>query len=492
MSRERALTGSLWFAASQLLPLVGTAALSVVMARVLGAEDLGLQSLVTYVEALVATLVVGSLTQASIRTLAATGLADGPRIAWWVGALHLLGTGVVAGVLAAVGLLRDPDERTLWWLVVASTVVGGVGWSYAARHVAATGWTRFARWRLACQVTSAVLGVGAVLAGLGVAGVLAAAVLAALANLVLLARRVPGPRPRRGPAPRGLLAAWSRFAGVEVVTQVVARRPELLVLGALATTTQVAHFSVPTMVVGVVTTTTSSLLLTGVPAIARASSSGRDAEVCAALGRVLRVALALGVPLAAAVAALGPALVESVYGAAFAPAAALVLVVAPAILVVPLGQACSAYWTGVARVRPLVLTGLAAGGVGLLVALALVPSQGARGAAVASLLGQSSAALSLTVLTWRRVGRPALGLVRAAAGLPAALLAVAAGNGLAATLGPVAGLLLGAPLVAAVLLAHGWWAGHLAPADARWLLAALPRLPLPDRVGLRLLGGPRA
>ncbi len=181
-------------ALSQVLPLLATAALSVLAGRVLGAELLGQQSLIAYCAALAAALLVGSLTDASIQALALDAGARGrPSAALerWVLATHI-STGALAGIgLATYGLHRG-ELSAAWVLIGASTFLDAVGWAYAARTIAVDGWAKVTQVRLVAQLVSVLLSGAAVLSGYGVTGIFGASAVASLGLLVVSVARVDG------------------------------------------------------------------------------------------------------------------------------------------------------------------------------------------------------------------------------------------------------------------------------------------------------------
>jgi hypothetical protein len=172
------------------LPMLGTTVLSVIIARVLGPALLGEQSFIAYVGSLFAAVLVGSFTDAAIRSLsAARGAADHEllgRLTVWTSLGHACIGVVSATVLATVAAF---SEHPTAWLVVACTMlVDALGWAYASKLIAERGWAPVSSRRLLWQFVAQALGIAAVLAGLGITGVFAANLVAAVGLLRVKSR----------------------------------------------------------------------------------------------------------------------------------------------------------------------------------------------------------------------------------------------------------------------------------------------------------------
>ena len=484
--RRAVLASGAWVAVSQLLPFLATGVLSVVAGRVLGPDLLGKQSFIAFVAALVAALAIGSLTDATIQTLAATvGRGEDDRVwdeAWPVRAHGLVGL-VVGVLLAAYGFLLD-QFLVAWLLVGLGALVDALGWGYAAPVIATSGWGPVARRRLVSQLCAVALGVAAVIVGWGVTGIFAANVLASVGLLAWSRAAVPSERaPRRGRAPWTLPVpvrrTWLVFALGEVLTQVVGRRIELLFLAASSTTSEMAAYSIAVMVVSAAATVPASLAGAAMPRVAAALGAGQHELAHAALGRALRVTAVASLPLTAVLVAVGPPLVRGFYGGDFGRAADLVPLLALSVLAAPCGYLCAAFWSAAGSVRLAVLAGLVGGAVDLLLAFLLVPHQGAVGAACASVAGQALDAVVLVALTCRAVRGIRLGARAWSAALLVAGLAASAGTAAAHMSVGLPAAALALVTVVAVLLAASAIATALRrplldSADVEWLSGTLP------------------
>lgn len=478
-----ALSGGLWNAASLVLPLGSTLALSVVIGRVLGPDLLGEQSLIAFVTSLVTSLGIFSFTNASIQMLAASSGADDAartaHLARWSSSAHLLGGGAAAVFLVVFGTGHG-TLHSAWYAAAACALLDAVGWALAAQVVARKGWAAVSRRRLLAQGLSPLLGIAAVLLGAGVLGVFASQTAVSLV-LTLALWRLHGNtvgsavRRREGrPAWRPVARLWGLFALSAVIGQVVDRRVEFLFLQRYSPARELAMYSVAFNVVGVALTVCTSVIGSAVPAVAASHAAGREDAVQAGLARASRLLVVLSVLLAAGVVALGPATVRLFYGAPFDDAAGLAPWLAVSLLFVPVGHLYSVYWTAVGRLAPVLVSGGAAACLDLGLSAVLIPSYGASGAVAANVGAQVLAALTLSAYTWARGNTPDLEgrrvVLAAALGVVACLVA----RGATGVLPGLLGLVLGAAVLLVVSVV-GLRGLRLLPApDVAWLTAILP------------------
>ena len=480
-SRRGAFTGGIWSAASTVAPMAGTLALSVVISRRLGADVLGEQSLVAYVSSLMVSVLIYSFTSASVQLLAAAGGAgDDARLAWlarWSYAAHLVGAALAAGVMVAAGIAR-PDYRTLWFLAAVTAVVDSVGWAHACRDIAQRGWAPTSSRRLVAQAVSPVAAIVALLAGAGIEGVFIAQLCVSVLLLVSLRRidrrtRRPSPRDHAAPPWRPVLRLWSLFALSGLITQVVERRLELVFLDHYDSARTVAMYSVAFSLVAIPITLSGSLIHAAMPAIA--SRHAQDPTVVArALSRAARVVVTIDLVLAAGTVAVGPALVTAVYGSDFGQAASLVRWLGLVLLLVPLGQLCSALWSGTGRLRPV----LVAGGVGAVVdiglALVLIPRLSAAGAVVTTISAQTVAAVIMIGYTLRNGFRFDLRPRRLATAVAVVAVAGAGAGAVAALVAGLLGAVLAAVAYLALVALGARLVGLFTPEDVDWLAGTVP------------------
>jgi O-antigen/teichoic acid export membrane protein len=472
------MTGGVWLSASYVVPLAATTALSVAAGRVLGPTELGRQSFIAFCEAVLAGLVIGSLTNATVRALAeARGAGDRSREAHeshWSAAAHLATGALVALALAVIGLFR-PEDRVAFFLVAVSAFVNAVGWSFASRIVARRGWAPVAKRRLVAQLVAAGLGIVAVLAGFGIVGIFVANLVASLGLLASVRRRADAvPAGPLLPTPRALVSLWMLFGISEMLTQVVARRIEFFFLDAFSPASELAMYSIPFMLVSGVVLLPSSMAGAALPEIAAARASGEDSRTVGHLARALRVAAIASLPLAAALAGLGPSLVTVLYGDEFQRAADLVPLAALAIVVLPVGMLCSSYWFGVGRFGRVLWIGACAGAIDVFLALTLIPGLGALGAVIANLVAQVAEAGLILVMTLRMIPGLRLPWRRWVLVLCVATVTLAVCTVTTRTVGGVVGLVTGTVAGALTFAGLGAVIGVLPREDADWLAGVLP------------------
>ena len=491
--RRSTFIGALWHAASMLLPLISTVLLSSVIARVLGTDELGAQSLIAYLGSLVSGIVVTAATNCAVQVMAtAHGAGDGGRLAALSrlsGRMHLIG-GVVAGfVLGAIGAFRD---HPLAWVLIGLVVfVDALGWSHGGRLVARHGWRAVSPLRLASQFAASLLGVGAVMLGLGLAGVFGAQLLASAWLALMLRRRDVRARPSGDAAPaalalRPLTKLWGLFILTVGLSEIVDKRVELVFLDAFRSAHEVAVYAVSFSLVTVGVTVPAAVAAASIPGIAAAASASPDV-LGAHLARAGRVALLAGCLLAAGLAAVGPSAIVAFWGAGLDDARAVVPWIALSVLFVPLPVLCSSYWTGVGHLAPVLVTTAAGAVVDLGAAAVLVPAWGVAGAVTANVAAQVVTCALIVGYTRRRVAPLGVPLPYAARFVGTAALGGGAAWAVARGLdvvSPLLGLVAGTVVFCVVVGGAGVLAGLVPGGDADWLAETLPAVARPALVAV--------
>lgn len=491
---DSALQGGLWIATSKFVPLAGTVVLSVSIGRVLGPQLLGLQNLVAYVDALLATAIQWVLITLSIRLLAEARGAQSPHLERLTRQAFVINTagGTLSGlVLTVVGLSSDAPQ--VWLFAAAAAFLNGIAWGYAVSLVGRYGWTPVARRRLYTQVLAVVLGITAVWVGVGIAGVFAATAVGAALFLIVM-RRAHGPI-RIGsltPIPPGIMRLWGTLFVLEVLVQFVAQKSEVLFLQAWADATAVAMYSVAFMVVASSAALPVAMAVAGLPRVASAMGRGAIHHTLRRLQHPVRLALALSVPLAAFVAGVGPSAVLALYGPQFAVAAQIVPAMTLSMLLATGGMVCVTFWVGVNRVRVPLVAGVVAVLLDVALAAALIGPLGVWGAVVANVVAQTVMAVVVLVWTSRRGATFAINWWRSVGLVVCAVLAVLAahiGVGLVGSDSAAQrwlALLSSAAIIAAVVAGYGALFGLVDPRDVTWLHDALP---VPLRPVLAVVAG---
>jgi O-antigen/teichoic acid export membrane protein len=138
---------------------------------------------------------------------------------------------------------------------------------------------------------------------------------------------------------RHLVRDLRSFAAISILAAAITQ-PEVLVLSLVTSTREVGLYSAALRIVEVVNEVARIFLTNVFPELSRAYESSRKRfnEIQAYASRAL---LSVGIPAAAALIVLANALVEFLYGSAFAPAASTLRILA---LGIPLLAAWSVYW----------------------------------------------------------------------------------------------------------------------------------------------------
>lgn len=475
--RRGALVGGLWNAAQMVLPLLGTTMLSVVLGRLLGPELLGVQSLISYSEAMLAGVLVMSLNTAAVQLMSsALGSRDTQRIdsyARWV-MIGQLANGLVSALILIVVGLRS-DHQLAWILAGITGLLNAIGWGYASRIIAETGsWTAVARWRLITQMLAQLTAAVAVLLGAGLTAVFGANLVSAVLLTFALRPMARKVRSRARRIPRDMTRLWALFLVRSVLLQVVAQRIEFLFLAAYSTPDQIAMYSIPFMVVTAVVMVPGSIITAGMPAMAARQGAGQGAEVADHLGFAVRVTVAASVPLTFALAILGPPLITVLYGSEYVEAGVLLAWLSPLVLVLPAASVAETYWNGLADLRLPIGTAVVAAVLDLVFCFILIPRFDALGAAWANLIGQGIGAIALLLATRRlrpSVHLPWLNLLRTTVAM-AVLAAVT--MWVLSVLSGIAGLLMGCLVAGLGAALYGRTAGFMGRSDALWLRDVLP------------------
>ena len=502
LTRRNTFIGGLWAVASVVFPLVSTLLLSIVIARRLGSEQLGEQSVIAYVGSSVAGVVVFAATSCAMQVMAAArGRGDSGQLAALrrlFHRVHVLG-GFIAGVgIASFGTFRE--QPLAWLLIGLVTFIDAVGWSHGGSLIAQHGWRAVSPLRLLSQIVAALLGVLAILLGGGIVWVFAAQVLTSTWLTMTLRRRDGRTQLTDDTAPSPLALQplgrlWLLFILSMLLSQIVDKRMELLFLDAFGTAHQVAVYAVAFSLVTVAVTVPSSLAAAAIPGIAAAGAADVTGALTAHLRRATRLASVAAFLLTAGLAALGPSMVVLFWGAPLQDAAEILPWMAISVLFVPIRVLYDAYWTGVGRLAPVLLSSGAGALVDIAVAAVLVPHLGIAGAVAANVAAQVVVCGLVVAYTRRHVtGMQASGgqLVRSAAISVVAGAAGWLGAAAAAGAGPLCALLAGAAAFAVVVVAVGLVVGLVPPADADWLVDTLPAVARPALVVVGGLGWARS
>ena len=481
LSGASALRGGLWSAFSRFLPQIYTLAISIVAARQLGPALMGKQSYIAFVEAAAVIFVAGGLPVTLMRFVGAADARDDAMAVREVVRKTFL-SAVVLAVGASLVLIiatRGQELRASW--VLASVAVGML----VLYTVPANALRGLHRWRASTSpglITGALAVVAVVsllAAGFGVTAMFAVEAVAATVNLAVVALLLRRHRPRvsTGPArvthrqPGMLRFAAAQWATVSVAF-VVTSRSEFFVLVHYASAPTLAYYSIGVAAAQVLFLMVEAGSNAVTPTIAGLSALGAQQRVGRVFARGLRFLLYAGIPVTALSIVVAPQLIRLVYGPAYEGAVPVFTTVIVVLPIVAASYLSAAALSALGRLRaPLLWNSVAAVG-DLLVALWLIPSHGAVGAATANSVARLMAAVPLTLLAMRLSPRPA-GTWRLTAWITVTACVAAAAARLTLTVVPSPWF--GIPAAAAAFLVAYLGVGlvtrPLVKDDAAWLLA---------------------
>lgn len=483
------LTGGLWNGLNSTLPQLYTLVQSVVAARVLGPALMGRQSYIAWAAISVKMLVTGGVPLALMRFVGESigrGRPGAARaLVGWAFRLELLGAFLGGAVVVAIGF---GNGRLLnAWLLAALVCV------LTTLHTVPYGvLIGVQRWRQAAAIGLTLGGLGtagtviALAAGAGVTGMFAVEALIAAASLVwtsAAARRAFGtiaPVTEPDEEARRAFNGYALVATVLVMFEVVVwKRSEFLFLERYSTAVALANYSVAFAAATAIARLPQGMAMVLSPAVASLYGAGELDRIRSGISRSIRLVALASFPIAAGTLAIGPALLSAVYGSEYRDAGAVLVVLMLSFALVPLGSLGTSVVHGFGRVRmALVIVGIAAA-VDIAIALALVPHQGAIGAAWANTAAQFVGGLLILLAANRLAGPFSIELATIIRGLLASVLmglaAGAASRAIGGVPGALAGIVVGLVTFPALLLALR----GVADDDARWLR---------DHVGDRLGG----
>ena len=473
---------SAWNLAATVLPQTYLVAVSIAAARVLGPADFGRQSFIAFVELSLVTLFVAGLATAVSRFVGAALGAHEPGhvhalvrvsalLAW---AASLVAAAIMIGVAIAGS---GPQAAWVFAGIFAATSV-----LQQHRNAVLTG---FQRWR---EVTLGGLAIGAVAAmvviavlalGGGISGIFAVEAATGAVFLVwtvVLARRALRSLAdgRIAGAPTRRMLRYTGIASLGVVlTLVVWRRSEFLFLNYYSTNTEIGLYSIAFAAAAAVLLL--PLAVTGVllPSIATLHGADENSRIRAGYVRAARLLLIFTLPLIAAGVALGPRLIELVYGASYGEAGTLlVILLVPAPLVV-VGNLAGVVLAATERLLFPTIVGSIAAGLNLGLSFALIPRYDSVGAAIANATAQFVSAIPAIIYVHRRVGSGDWMPWSIGKAVLSSIAGGLAAWAFVAGVGGLAGFVLGLVTGAAVFISLAWLLGILSSDDTQWLDGAV-------------------
>lgn len=473
---------SAWSLASKLLPLAFVVVVSIAAARYLGPEEFGRQSFIAFIELSLVTLLIAGLASAVAQFVGAALGAGEPGHVLVLGrvAARIAGAAAVVAAMIMFAIALAGQKPQAAWIFAGIFAAASI--LQIERNAVLTG---FQRWR---EVTIAGLAVGAVSMvaviivlefGGGISGIFAVEAAAGAVLLVwtvVLAQQASkslGAGTLIG-APTGRMLRYTGLSTVGVVlTLVVWRRSEFLFLDYYSTDTQIGFYSIAFAAAAAVLVV--PLAITGVllPSIATLHGARELARIRSGYVRAARLLLVFSLPLIAAGMALGPVLIELVYGSSYSEAGPLlVILLLPAPFVV-VGNLAGVLLAATERLLVPTVIGTIAAVVNIGLSFLLIPPYDSVGAAITNAIAQLVYAVPAIVYVHARVGNGewmpwSIGKA-AAASAAGGLVAW----GLATGVGGFAGFVLGLCAGSAIFFILARLLRPLSADDAHWLDGAI-------------------
>jgi O-antigen/teichoic acid export membrane protein len=476
------LRGGAWNVFSRVVPHLYVLVISIAAARFLGAEGFGRQSFISFVSLSIVFFLTTGVSAGLIRYIGEAIGRERPgdverliRWGWLVELVAAVGGSSVLVAAAAAGA----GPRAAWLFAAVGCFVGVL---HAVPSAILGG---LQLWRAATIVgvvsglVTALATVVVLAAGGGISGMFAVEAAGSIVNLAgttLLARRALVSLPATAPAvpaSSDLLRGAVRFSlassyGV-ILYLVVWRRSEFFFLEHFAGDVAVAIYSVPFAAVAALIQIPEAVAAVVLPAFATLAGAQAQERIRSGFARALRLILLATLPTTAAALALGPALLEAVWGDEFEESGPVLLVMAAPLPVIGLLYVSKALAAGLGKLRFVLIVETGAAVLNLSLALLLIPPHGALGAAVAHATAQVASAGPILMYALRLAApvhwRPSAILPAAGASLGAGLLAGAT----LVLVGGAVGLALASVLGTATFAALAVMLRILPPEDAAWL-----------------------
>jgi O-antigen/teichoic acid export membrane protein len=476
------LRGGLWYLASYAVPQLYTIVLSVVGARFLGPDRLGVQSFIAFVSLSTITALSSSMYSALMRYVGETlgaGRSDLlPGLFRWAWRIEAAAAAVGAGSIAAAALLgAEPGSA---WLLAA--VVCAAGILHTVPTAVLIGLQRFRQAAVVGLTTGFAATVATVIvlwAGGGITGMFAVEAVVGVLNLAwtgTLARRSV-PRTRTSERDRAAAVRLRRGVGryallssVGLVLElIVGTRSEFVFLQHYSSHSQIAFYSIAFSAVAALRLFPRALGGSTTPAFATLYGARAFDRISSGYSRALRLLVLGTLPLTTIAFALAPALIREVYGQSYGEVARPLQILLLAFPLIALSSVGNAVLVGYGRIRLPLIANTVAAVVDIGLAFLLIPHLDAEGAAIANVGGEGTY-VALVLVFAARLVRPVdwrpWAIMRGL--LAAAWAGLAAWGGLE-VLGNEAGLIVG---LAAAVVVFGALATafRIIPADdARWL-----------------------
>ena len=471
--------GGMWQSTGRVLAQAYTLFVSIVAARVLGAEEMGRLVFIAFLYTTLVALLAAGLPIA-VNRFTAEMLGSGRRSAIggiysWARRVESVAAALGGGILVTA-FLAGADPRGAWLAAAVACSASILQTIPNAVLLGAQRWREASAIGLVSGTVGAGVKLGLLALDYGITSLLVVDACVAIFNLAgatWFVRRAVLTHDDPEPPPADVLSRAKTYAltstlGV-LLAIVVLQRSEVLFLDRFADDVQIAVYSIPFSAVETLNLLPATLGIAAASAFAALFGAAAHERIRGGFGRAVRLTLLLTLPVTAAGLVLGPDALRLAYGPGYDGTAPVLLILVSAFPVISLMFISTALVQGLGKQRaPLGILGIAAV-VALALDLTLIPAFEAIGAAIANASSQAVASVLLLSYAARLVGGLALDLQALVRVAVLSALCAAAGLAPVLALGPLAGFVVGG---AAFLLALALLAPLLraVPAeDGRWL-----------------------
>jgi O-antigen/teichoic acid export membrane protein len=471
--------GGAWLLFARFVPQIQVLVVSVVAAHYLGPDLMGRQSFISFVVSSVVILATAGLPGGLNRFVAELQGARLGGVArslfWWTWRIE-----AVMAVLAAVGIgiaaAAGAEPQAAWIFAALACAFSVMQTVPAALLVGMQRWRSATIAGLTTGVLSIPATIGVLAAGGGITGFFAVEALMVLFNLVwigVLGRNALVDLPPRQAVPRKYRGDFFRFAGAttlfSVIELVVWKRSEFVFLAAYSTDAQIALYSIAFAAANALTRMPEVITAVTMPAVATLAGAGQYDRIKSGYWRGMRMLILVTPVVAIGAAALGPEVLEAVYGSDYSGVRPVFLILMAPLMMMPLLSMTQAVLYALGKLRFLIVVGITATFVNIGLDLLLIPSHDAIGAGLANGGAQLAAGVPGLIYVGRMLGPVGMSAGAVLRSLGTAGLMGAAAYGALVAVGGLIGVLVGLVAGGLVLFAVGRVLKPLAAADAEWV-----------------------
>jgi O-antigen/teichoic acid export membrane protein len=471
--------GGLWTLASRVVPQLQLIAISIAAARFLGPDEMGRQSFIAFVALSVVLVATAGLPAALSRFVAELQGARlggvGRSIFWWTWRIEAAAaTAGTAGI--GIAALLGASPRAAWALAALGCGLAIMQTIPSALLVGVQRWRDATVAGLVTGAVSVPLTIAVLALGGGIPGFFAvetATIAVNTAWMWSLGRRALMRLPASEPIPKRYRDDYLRFAGATTlftaVDFVVWRRSEFVFLASYSNDAQIALYSIAFASATALTKMPEAVAKVTTPAMATLLGAGEHGRVRSGYWRALRLLIFITPVIAAGAAALGPELLQLVYGDQYQGVRSVFLILVAPLPILPLLTTTDAVLFALGRLRFLIIVGLSATVVNIGLDLLLIPALDAVGAALANVGAQLAAGIPGLVYMTRLLGPPELPLGATLRSMAMAAVTGGCAFGVVEAVGGAAGVAAGLIVGGLAFAAAGMVLRPLADDDATWL-----------------------